>query len=44
MDIERAKDLTNTFAINFLESVFRGGELITDVNTAIPDDVIFMAR
>ncbi len=44
MPIERAKDLTNTFAINFLESVFRGAELISDTNTTIPDDIIFMAR
>lgn len=44
MDIERAEELTNTFAINFLESVFRDAELITDVDTVIPDDVIFMAR
>lgn len=44
MPIERAKDLTNTFAINFLESIFRGAELISDTNTSIPDDIIFMAR
>jgi predicted dienelactone hydrolase len=44
MPIERAKDLTNTFAVNFLESVFRDAELITDADTAIPDDVIFMSR
>ena len=44
MDIERAKDLTNTFAVNFLESIFRDTELITDANTAIPADVIFMTK
>ena len=44
MPIERAKDLTNTFAINFLESIFRGAELISDTNTTLPDDIIFMAR
>ena len=44
MPIERAKDLTNTFAVNFLESVFRGAELISDTNTTLPDDIIFMAR
>ena len=44
MPIERAKDLTNTFAINFLESIFRGKELISDTNTTLPDDIIFMAR
>ncbi len=44
MDIERAKELTNTFAINFLESVFRDADLINDVDTVIPDDVSFTAR
>jgi predicted dienelactone hydrolase len=44
MDIERAKDLTNTFAVNFLESTFREGELISDTNTIIPDDVVFFAK
>jgi predicted dienelactone hydrolase len=44
MPIDRAKDLTNTFAVNFLESVFRDAEPITDADITIPDDVIFMAR
>jgi predicted dienelactone hydrolase len=44
MPIERAKELTNTFAVNFLESVFRDAELISDVDTTMPDDVIFMSR
>ena len=44
MPIERAKELTTTFAINFLESVFRDGELITDANTVMPDDVIYMIK
>lgn len=44
MPIDRAKDLTNTFAINFLESVFRDAELITDANTALPDDVVYAIR
>ncbi len=44
MPIDRAKELTNTFAINFLESVFRDAELISDANTTMPDDIIFMAR
>ena len=44
MPIDRAKALTNTFAINFLESVFRGDELISDTNTTLPDDIIFMSR
>ena len=44
MPIERAKELTNTFAINFLDSVFRDAELISDANTSLPDDIIFMIR
>jgi predicted dienelactone hydrolase len=44
MPIDRAKELTNTFAINFLESVFRDAELITDTDTAMPDDVVFMIK
>jgi predicted dienelactone hydrolase len=44
MPIDRAKDLTNTFAINFLESVFRDADLITDANTAMPDDVVYTIR
>lgn len=41
MAIERVKELTNTFAVTFLDSVFRDGEMITAENTAIPDDVIY---
>ncbi len=44
MPIDRAKELTNTFAINFLESVFRGADLITDADTVMPDDVIYMIK
>lgn len=44
MDIERAKDLTNTFAVAFLESIFRDGEMIDPATTAIPDDVVVMSR
>ncbi len=44
MDIQRAQDLTNTFAITFLDSIFRGGEMIDPETTAIPDDVIFMSK
>lgn len=44
MDIERAKDLTDTFAISFLESIFRDGEMIDPETTALPDDVIFMVK
>jgi predicted dienelactone hydrolase len=44
MEIDRAQDLTNTFAISFLESIFRGGEMIDPETTEIPDDVVFMAK
>ena len=44
MDIQRAQDLTNTFAITFLDSIFRGGEMIDPATTEIPDDVIFMSK
>lgn len=44
MDIERAKALTNTFAISFLESVFRSGDMIDTETTEIPDDVLFQSR
>jgi dienelactone hydrolase len=44
MDVQRAQDLTNTFAITFLDSIFRGGEMIDPATTEIPDDVIFMSK
>lgn len=40
MAIERVKEINNTFAVAFLDSIFRGGEMITPDNTEIPDDVI----
>lgn len=44
MPTERAQDLTNTLAVTFLDSVFRGGEMITEDNTEIPDDLLFETR
>jgi predicted dienelactone hydrolase len=44
MDIQRAQDLTNTFAITFLDSVFRGRDMIDPASTDLPDDVIFMSK
>ncbi|MGB0113051.1 MAG: dienelactone hydrolase family protein [Ilumatobacteraceae bacterium] len=44
MDIDRVDELTNTFAIAFLESVFRGGDMLTNETVVIPDDVGFMSR
>ncbi len=44
MPIERAQELTNTFAIRFLNEVFAGGDPIDPAITAFPDDVIFDAK
>lgn len=44
MPIERVKELTNTFAVTFLDSIFEGTEMITETNTVIPDDVIFSTK
>lgn len=44
MPIERVKELTNTFAVRFLNSVFAGGDMVTSDNAVIPDDVIFDAK
>jgi len=40
MAIDRVKEITNTFAVSFLDSVFRDAEMITPDNTDIPDDVV----
>jgi predicted dienelactone hydrolase len=44
MPIERVKEITNTFAVSFLHSIFSDGEMITAENTEIPDDVIFDSK
>ena len=44
MPSERAHDLTNTFTVAFLDSVFRDGEMIDRETTEIPDDVVFMTK
>ena len=44
MPIDRAHELQNTFAITFLDSVFRGGEMIDPTVVAIPDDVIYAVK
>jgi predicted dienelactone hydrolase len=44
MDIQRAQDLTNTFAITFLDSIFRGTPMIDPATTELPDDIIFMSK
>jgi predicted dienelactone hydrolase len=44
MPVERAQPLTNTFAIAFLEEVFRDGAPIDPATTVIPDDVTYLVR
>ena len=44
MPIDRAKGLTNTFAVAFLNSVFRGLAMPLPETHTIPDDVVFLAR
>lgn len=44
MPIDRATDLTTTFAITFLDSVFAGGHPIDPATTAIPDDVRYLVK
>ncbi|MEP1125000.1 MAG: hypothetical protein ABJH68_14040 [Ilumatobacter sp.] len=44
MPIERVKELTNTFAVSFLDSIFAGGEMVTPDDTEIPEDVIFDSK
>lgn len=44
MPIERVKEITNTFAVSFLDSIFADGEMVTSDNTEIPDDVIFDSK
>lgn len=44
MPIERVKELTTTFALSFLESVFADGEMLTPETVAIPTDVIFASK
>jgi predicted dienelactone hydrolase len=43
MPIDRAKDLTNTYAITFLESIFRGGTMFTPETYETPVDVVYFA-
>lgn len=44
MAIPRAQELTNTFAISFLDSIFDGGEMIDPDTTEIPDDVTYLVK
>lgn len=44
MPIERVKEITNTFAVSFLDSVFEGTEMIAPDTHEIPDDVILSVK
>ncbi len=44
MPSSRVHELTNTLAVSFLGSIFRGGTMIDPATTVIPDDVIFMSK
>ncbi len=44
MAIPRAQELTNTFAISFLDSIFEGGEMIEPDDYALPDDINYQAE
>jgi hypothetical protein len=44
MDDARAADITNTYAVRFLDQVLRGGPPIDPAVMATPDDVIFDTR
>jgi hypothetical protein len=44
IDADRAADITNTYAIEFLNQIFRGGAAIDADVVAPPDDVTFDAR
>ncbi len=44
MPIERAKELTNTFAVNFLDAVLKDAELYRPDAMTAPADIIFLAR
>ena len=42
--IERVEDLTQTFAVSFLDAVFKGGAMIDDDAVMLPDDAIYDDR
>ncbi len=44
MPIDRAKELTNTFAVQFLESVFRNGPALDIDAIEVPADVLLLAK
>jgi predicted dienelactone hydrolase len=44
MPIDRVKDLTNTFVISFLDSIFRGTVMPQPDSFSIPDDLTYRVR
>lgn len=44
MPIERAKELTNTFTVQFLETIFRDGPPINPDTTTMPPDVVVLVK
>ena len=44
MAIERVQELTNTFAVTFLDSVFGDAVMFTPDAFVIPDDIIYQAK
>ena len=44
MPIERVQELTNTFAVRFLDSVFKDGEMIDGTVSSAGPDTIFRSR
>jgi predicted dienelactone hydrolase len=44
MPSDRVQELTNTFAVSFLDSIFEDGEMIVPGTVAIPDDVIYLVK
>jgi hypothetical protein len=44
MESTRVQELTNTFAVTFLDSVFGDTEMFTPDAVAIPDDVNYLAK
>ena len=44
MPNDRVQELTNTFAVSFLDSIFKGSEMIDPEIVAIPDDVTYIIK
>jgi predicted dienelactone hydrolase len=42
--IERVEDLTQTFAVSFLDAIFKGGEMIDADGITLPEDTVYEDR